>query len=310
MNDGVITRRRGLAGITSCVALVAAGRSFQGNAVPVNSGRQLIISSDDAGMCRSVNEGTIVGLQRGQITSASIMTCCPAFDEFADFAIRHPEFDYGIHLVLTCDLRGNPWGPVLGEHRASSLVGSDGSFPIWPAENVRIDEVERELRAQIEKALNAGIRITHFDHHMWVMFHSPNTIRLYARLGLEYGVPVRFSRDIPTQVSRRGPEFVTAYKQQLHILQKQNMPIMEFVDAGNYLVPTREKRSYYVQALRHLPVGISEIAAHCALRSLNGSAVPPDFEGRCADTAFWTSLEAVDALANENIHRVTWSDVS
>ncbi|MEZ6128942.1 MAG: polysaccharide deacetylase family protein [Planctomycetaceae bacterium] len=304
MNDELVTRRRGLAGIVSYAALVTAGRSLQGPATLVDSRRRLIISSDDAGMCPAVNEGTILGLEHGQITSASIMTCCPCFNEFAEYAVRHPEFDYGVHLVLTCDLRQQTWGAVAEKSLVPSLLDEHGLLPMWPSKNVSPEEVEIELRAQIEKAINAGIRVTHIDHHMWVMFHSIALLKLYVRLGIEYGLPIRISRTVPRQVVNRGEEFVSVYRQQVEKVEKHGLPVLEFIESENYSVEPEKKREYFLTQIQRLPRGTSEIAAHCS-RWTHG-AQPPDFSRREVDTQFWTSLEVKECLAGCSIQPTTF----
>ena len=289
-------------------ALVATGRAFQGSLPPVNSGRRIIVSSDDAGMCPAVNEGTILGLKQGLISSASIMTCCPYFWEFAEFAVSHPEFDYGVHLVLTCDLREQPWGSVSEKAKVQSLHDDQGYLPMWPSDTISPAEVEIELRAQIDRAIRAGIRITHIDHHMWVMFHSIALLELYVRLGIEYGLPVRICRRTPRQVEARGAEFVEAYKQQLEKVEKHGLPVLESVESENYSVAAENKREYFLTQVRQLPAGTSEIAAHCS-RWSHGSQ-PPDFLRREADTRFWTSIEAQECFAECSLDRTTFGRIS
>jgi predicted glycoside hydrolase/deacetylase ChbG (UPF0249 family) len=300
----LLNRRNLLMGSLAGIGFVAVGRAIQGDRSPANSSRRLIISSDDAGMCPAVNEGTMLGLEQGSVTSASIMTCCPFFEEFAKFAVKHPEHDYGVHLALTCDLREQPWGPVTSKMMVPSLCDDKGIFPIWPGAEVKTEEIETELRAQIERAIQAGIRITHIDHHMWVMFHSVALLELYVRLGIDFGLPIRISRRIPRQVANRGEEFLAAYQQQVENVEKNGLPVLEFIESENYSVDPLKKREYFLTQVQQLPIGTSEIAAHCSRWS--HGAQPPDFSRREVDTRFWTSLEARECLAECCIERMSF----
>jgi len=275
--------------------------------------RAVIISSDDAGMCSSVNQGTMAALQAGVVRSTSIMTCCPAFDEFAEFALSHPQYDYGVHLTLTCDLKAPGWGPVLGNSEVPSLVASDGYLHSSTHEVARLaslPDVEAELRAQIRKAMNAGIRITHLDHHMWVLFARPDLLRLYVQLGKEFGLPIRLSREVPRRIlSAYGEEVISTYLEQLKALEQAGSPLLDGIEADNYSIPPHEKRPYFLTNLRSLRPGLTEIVIHCA--SPDGSQIePPDAAARFADTATFSASEFQDELLRLRIDVLDWRDLN
>lgn len=154
--------------------------------------RLLIIHGDDLGMAHSVNQAIFEALEKGWITSASILVPCPWFPEAAAWAKRHPDLDLGIHLDLNSEWTGFRWGPVSGRDVVPSLLDPDGYFPLVEptvVEHARPEEVERELTAQIEKARAAGIRISHLDAHMGTLFDSPALFEVYLRLGARYHLP-------------------------------------------------------------------------------------------------------------------------
>src|ERR1700723_4577785 len=123
----------------------------------------LVVHADDLGETHSVNAAAIKALQGGTINSASLMVPCPWFPEIADYAKSHQDADFGLHLTLTRERDYYRWGPVAPRDKVPSLVDENGYFHHeWQkGEHINAQEVEVELRAQIERALAMGVRPTH-----------------------------------------------------------------------------------------------------------------------------------------------------
>ncbi len=274
--------------------------------------RYVIIHSDDAGMCHSVNVATIDSMQRGIVSSTSIMTCCDGFPEFAQFAKKNPELDFGVHLTLTNERSsGQKWGPVTPATKVPSLVDPQGRF--WRASedvaaHAKAAEVDKELRAQIQRALDAGINISHLDNHMMSLLTRPDLIALYVQLGLDYDLPIRYRKAEKLPASQRQ-EFVgntlIAYADEEKRLQEHNMPIFDFVESNNYDVVPDKKRNYFLRVLRDLKPGVSEILVHCAYR-LPGHANAPAVDQRAMDAKFFQSPEAAETVRRLGLKVITW----
>src|SRR5215472_4190760 len=155
----------------------------------------LILNADDFGMCHDQNEGVMTGLTAGLFTSSTILVTCPWFEEAAAFARNNPDADLGVHLTLTAEWDAYKWGPVSPRHAVPSLVDERGY--LWQTvpqvyEHASLDQAEAELRAQIERALAAGIDVTHLDSHMFILHNRRKDLQqVYLRLARDYSLPLR-----------------------------------------------------------------------------------------------------------------------
>src|ERR1700682_3344271 len=119
------------------------------------SARLLVIHADDLGMNHSVNRATFEALEKGWITSASILVPCPWFPEVVKWAREHPDADVGIHQALNSEWTSFRWGPVSPKDKVPSLLDPDGYLPLDTPDvgrNAKLSEVESELRPQIYRA--------------------------------------------------------------------------------------------------------------------------------------------------------------
>jgi chitin disaccharide deacetylase len=152
----------------------------------------LIIHADDLGVARSVNSATFAALSSGFVTAASVMVPCPHFHEVAEYAVGHPDADIGIHLTLTNEWKTCRWGSVAPKERVTSLLDEDGYLwrDVYHAVcRARPQEVEIELCEQIETAMRAGIKPTHLDTHMFVLWRRPAFVRVLTRVAHRYSLP-------------------------------------------------------------------------------------------------------------------------
>jgi len=152
----------------------------------------LVVRSDDGGMSHSVNMALEKIISSGIPVSVSVMFPTPWHQETVDILRHHPEVSVGIHLTLNSEWKNYRWGPILGRTAVPSLVDADGYFfqsvEALHRNNPNIGEVEKELRAQIERAMHSGLKIDYVDYHMGAAVSSPEFRALTERLAKEYGL--------------------------------------------------------------------------------------------------------------------------
>lgn len=152
--------------------------------------RLLIVNCDDLGSTHAANIGIYEALRNGIATSATLMVPCPWA---RDAAARYRGEDVGVHLTLNAEYDLYRWGPIT---QAPSLLDGEGGFPrtlrdIW--DHADLDEVRRELRAQVERAILWGFDVSHLDSHMGTVQLRPEFFDVYLDLAVEFGLPIRLS---------------------------------------------------------------------------------------------------------------------
>lgn len=155
---------------------------------------QLLIRLDDIGMNHSVNMAAKAVAETGMPVSVSLQFACPWYQEAIDILKNYPNVCIGVHLTLTNEWKDYRWGPVLGRCAVPSLVDSNGYFyqstRAFNRSGYKPDEVEKELSAQIERALHSGIKITYIDPHMGIALSTPQLRALTEKLARKYGLGV------------------------------------------------------------------------------------------------------------------------
>ncbi|MGE5609069.1 MAG: polysaccharide deacetylase family protein [Bacillota bacterium] len=160
---------------------------------------QLITRGDDMGVCHTANEACIAAYRDGIVRSVEVIVPGQWFLEAAKMLNENPGVDVGVHLCLTSEWERVKWRPIT---HGKSLVDGDGYFYPMTAQradfppntgflyaNPKLEEVESELRAQIELAKKHIKNITHLSVHMGTATASPALRQLTQRLAEEYKLP-------------------------------------------------------------------------------------------------------------------------
>jgi predicted glycoside hydrolase/deacetylase ChbG (UPF0249 family) len=272
--------------------------------------RYVIIHADDAGMSHSVNRATIAALEEGIVSSASIMVPCPWFKEFAEYARAHPEKDFGIHLTLNSEWDNYRWGPVTGRDKVPSLVDKEGY--LWDnvaevAANAKADEVQTELRAQIQRALDFGVPLTHLDTHMGAVVSRPDLVEVYVKLGLEFNLPVFFLKNLGREVPDEGVR--TRALKLVETLEEHGLPVLDHMTQLYNNGSFEEKKSQYVEAIAGSKPGVHYLIVHCGYDDQELRAITGSSKLRDTDRRVFTDPDFITAVKQTGVTVVTWKQV-
>lgn len=239
-----MNHRRWLA-LAVAVGLAAGGADAQ---LPA---KRLIIHADDIGLSESVNRAAFALVERGTVTSLSMMVPAPAFAHAIAWLTEHPDVDVGVHLTLTSEWSGVRWRPVSPPDSVPSLVDADGMLKQrWSASMADPRDVERELRAQIAVARRSGVKLTHLDVHQFALYGIG---RRYA----EMLAKIATDEDLPLLLSREG----IPGSEQVASLLRDPIVIDAIKSIGPGTMPTQWAH-YYDGILRTLPYGVTELIVH------------------------------------------------
>jgi len=266
----------------------------------------VIIHADDLGMTHSVNAASIKGLESGLVSSASIMVPCPWFPEMADYAKSHPEADLGLHLTLTSERVYYRWGPVAPKDKVASLVDPNGYFHLdWTASNpINPQEVELELRAQVERAYAMGVRPTHLDSHQYRLFtNGKEMFQTVLRVAHDYKLPVFMVRDW------------FADRPYLEAALSPTDLVVDHTVTIEPGVPPEKWAAFYTAALKNLEPGVTVFIIHLAfddeeMRAATRERATWGAVWRQRDFDFFTSRAFRALLSEQNIKLVSWRELS
>lgn len=263
----------------------------------------LIIHADDLAVAHSVDSASFDALAKNAVTSASIMVPCPWLTEVADYTKTHPDADLGLHLTLTSEWKTYRWGSVAPSDKVPGLLGPDGTM--WSdtplvGQHAKPDEAEREIRAQIERAMALGIHPTHLDTHMGSVLASPEIFAAYVKLAHEFHLPF-------LAVRMPGAERLLASLSEKDI-------VLDALVIASPTVHADQWQEFYLNALRNLKPGLTEMIVHLGHDDAELQAITvdhPDYGSawRQRDYNVVTSPEFQKALQDNQVILVKWKDL-
>jgi predicted glycoside hydrolase/deacetylase ChbG (UPF0249 family) len=301
--DAVYPARSMRAGFLSWAAI---GVALSAGARAEAPSRRLIVHADDLGQSHAINAASIKAFETGLVNSGAILAPCPWAPEIAAWARQHPDFDLGLQFTLTSEREMLRWGPVLGAARVPSLADAQGYFPRTVkevAERAKLDEVEAELEAQVQKLIALGVKPTYVDSHMGSLFASRPLFEVYLRVARRHHVPALITRGMIAP----GTPLAGA-------VGLEDVVVDGKIGIGP-TVPPERWGAHYLDALRNLKPGVYFLEAHLGYddaeaRAQHKGVEPWGAAWRQRDFDFFTGDAFRTALREQKIGLVTWRELA
>jgi chitin disaccharide deacetylase len=287
----------------------------------------LIIHVDDAGMSYDSNEGAMEAITKGAANSCSVMMPCSWVSSFVHFLKQHPGIDAGLHLTLTSEWGDYRWGSVTGKTITPGLTDKEGN--LWPSveevvAHATADEVEKEIRAQIEKVRIMGFEPTHLDSHMGTLFATPEFLKRYVTVGIENQIPVMLPGGHDELIAKQmnaSAEMIGGLRMLGNTLWAAGLPVLDDLHNYSYEWPIADsiagddkklqtfKTKKYIEALTSLKPGVTMMIMHCTNPSPVFKHISDSGPTRKGDMLAMLDPGFKNALKEQGIILTTWREL-
>jgi chitin disaccharide deacetylase len=243
----------------------------------------LILNCADLGFCHASSVGVYDSLREGIGTSASLIVPAPWAREAAS---RFRGEDIGVRLTLNAEHDLYRWGPITN---APSLLDGDGGFPrtvsdVW--DHADLDEVRRECRAQLERAVLWGFDISHLDAHLDALVLRPEFFDIYLELAVDFSLPLRL---LSAEAEPNVGFPVRQLAAEEGVLFADRFPTL----------PAMESRQAFLDLVATLEPGLTELTLHPAIDTPELRAITTDWRQRVADHVLLVADRGLDRLIAE-----------
>lgn len=306
----------------------------------------LILHVDDAGMSHDSDEGVEKATAQGVATSTSVMMPCPWVPEIVKYIKDHPDLDAGLHLTLTSEWNVYRWGPLAGKTNVPGLVDKQGSF--YPSVgavyfSATADEIDKEIRAQLDRALIMGFKPTHLDSHMGTLFAKEAFLEKYLQLGIERQIPVMFpgGDDLFYRAEAKAATIENLKKQGKYtegmtvpdpaelgkakdigaMLWKNGLPVLDDLHNSSYdwVMPGIEHKTdteiqkwytdHYIESIGRLSPGLTMVIMHCTDPSAAFKYICNEGQKRKGDLMAMLDPRLKEFLTRNGYLLTTWREV-
>jgi predicted neuraminidase/predicted glycoside hydrolase/deacetylase ChbG (UPF0249 family) len=273
----------------------------------------LLMHMDDLGMCAEANEAGKHYIENELIMSGAVMMPCPFAGEFIEWVKSQPQADIGVHLTLTSEWKDYRWGPVTEDSKVPGLIDPDGKM--WHdvpevVMNATPQEVDTEIRTQIDMILDMGLTPTHIDTHMGTLYGSYDFLKVFLKVAEEYKIPAN-------AIDLSNPDVAAVYMKEGYPVNKQVISLL-----NDYALPRldnfgsvprgktyQEKKDNFFKLVESLDSGLTEIIFHPSVETENLKTITGSWQQRVWEAKMFEDPEVISFFEENDIIITTWREI-
>lgn len=310
-----------------CLTIRAQDSSYAERLGYPKNARVVILHMDDAGMSYDSDRGIERVFENGVANSTSVMMPCPWVPQFVRYIKSHPAVDAGLHLTLNAEWKDYRWPPVAGTKEVPGLTDSTGS--LWPdvadvVSHASADEVDKEIHAQLNRALKMGFYPTHLDSHMGTLFASPSFLEKYIQLGIENQIPIMLPGGHVSNIQREMNLQAAQVSYFQHLGQRlwdAGLPVLDDLHNSSYdwTIPqdlprddahlSKWRVEMYEKTMLQLKPGLTMVIMHCTDPTEMFGEITDSGDKRKADMLAMLDPGFKKFLKENNFILTTWREL-
>lgn len=273
----------------------------------------IMLHADDIGMCPEANLAAEKMLNENVIQSAAVMIPCPNAEEFISWAVKNPKMDIGLHLTLTSEWKKHRWGTVTPPEKVPGLLDEDKKMwhgVLQVVEHASAEEVEKEIRSQIEQSLAWGHKPDHLDTHMGTLFGDPSYVRVYMKVAEEYGIPANI-------IDISNPKVLAEFRSKgypmdesvVKMTEAYSLPKLDFFTSAPKADTYEEKIESFKELVNNLDSGLTEIIFHPSRLTENLKGITGSWQQRSWEELMFSDPDLIKFFEDQGIIFTNWQEI-
>lgn len=274
--------------------------------------RVILLHADDIGMCYEANASAQRSLKAGDYQSAAAMVPCPWFNEMATWCIENPQYDVGLHLALTSEWRFYRWGSVAPRNKVPGLYDKMGYLyndVRSVVMNARDEEVEAEIFAQYDRAIQLGMKPSHIDTHMGTLYAKPAFTRAYLKLAVEKKVPAMVIEMTPYTLDKFRKQGYPLNDEFVQMVKDYPMPKLDDFHGIEFAKTYEEKKSKFYTMVKSMKPCLHEVIYHPSIDTPGLKKITGSWQQRIWEDQMFADQEVKDFLKAEDVIITNWREL-